>query len=154
MDQDEATEAKPRAIVSGRKQIFVGSSISSSAKPPPTGGEVAMKSQPCRGISDGHDPRVSTYISRTVVEGAGSISIQKATQTVYGDNIEYSKLSEDQKEAVAIVQSHLRTCTINRKLRVVFSTKCAKLVEQGWPPNTICLECNTVLRSDAFKRAL
>ena len=156
MDQDEAAEAKPRAIISGRKQIFVGShtSISSSAKPPPAGGEATMKSQPCRGISDDHDPRVSTYISRAVVEGAGSISIPKATKVVYGDNIKYSELSDSQKEVVTLAQAHLRTWIINRERQVVFSTKCTKFVEQGQPPDAICHECNTVLRSEAFKRAL
>ena len=156
MDQDEAAEAKPRAIISGRKQIFVSShtSISSSAKPPPAGGEATMKSQPCRGISDDHDPRVSTYISRAVVEGAGSISIPKATKVVYGDNIKYSELSDSQKEVVTLAQAHLRTWIINRERQVVFSTKCTKFVEQGQPPDAICHECNTVLRSEAFKWAL
>jgi hypothetical protein len=57
-------EAKTRITVSGRKQIFVGGSTStpSSIKPPHSDNELIAQTQPCRGISDTHNPLVSTYV--------------------------------------------------------------------------------------------
>ena len=150
-------EAKPKITASGRKQIFVGGNTSTPTltKLPHTNNKLFAQTLPCRGISDVHDPLVSTYISRTVVEGAGSISLQKATKKVYGDNAEYSKLTDDQKAVVAVTQSHLRSWSINRELQVVFSTNCMKFVDQGQrPPKTVCNNCEKVARSDAFRRAL
>lgn len=154
---DINTEAKPKIIVPGRKQIFVGGSTSTSTliKPPPRcDNQLVSQTKPCFGISDIQDPRVPAYISRTVVEGAGSISLKKATQKLYGD-MEYSALTDNQKATVAVTQSHLRSWSINRELRVVFSTRCMKFVERDrQPPKTICDNCEKVARSDAFKRAL
>jgi hypothetical protein len=150
-------EAKTRITVSGRKQIFVGGSTStpSSIKPPHSDNELIAQTQPCRGISDTHNPLVSTYVSRTVVEGAGSISLQKVTDRLYSDNIKYSELTDEQKATVAFTQSHLRSWSINREHRVVFSTNCTKWVQQGQQPfRTICGNCEKVANSDAFKRAL
>ena len=150
------TEAKTKITASGRKQIFIGgsASISTTTKPSHTTNEITVQSQPCCGISDVDNPLVSPYISRTVVEGAGSISLDKATKMVYGDNVKYAELTDKQKEAVTATQSHLRTWSINRELRVVFSTNCAKFVEQDRFPKTTCHSCERVVRSDAFKRAL
>ena len=101
-----------------------------------------------------HNPLVSAYISRTVVEGAGSVSLDKATKKVFGDNVKYSELMDGQKTTVTITQCHLRSWSINRELRVVFSTDCEKFVEQDQSLKTICSHCESVLQSDAFKRAL
>lgn len=149
-------EAKLTITTSGRKHIFVGGSASTppSAKPPYTDNAIAAQTRPCRGISDAHNPLVSTYLSQSVVDGAGSISLQEATKKVYGSNIKYSELTKDQKETVDITQSHLRTWINNRGLRVVFSTNCEKFVGQDRPLETICCGCEKVLQSDAFKHAL
>ena len=150
-------EAKAKITISGRKQIFVGGSALkalTSIKPPHSNNQLVPRTQPCTGISDSQDPRVSTYISRTVVEGAGSISLKKVTKQVYGD-AKYSELTDEQKATVAITQSHLRSWTINRELQVVFSTACMKFVKQDQQlPRTICRNCEKVVESDAFKRAL
>ena len=151
------TEAKTKITASGRKQIFVGGSASnpSSVKPPHFDNELVAQNQPCRGISDIHNPLISTYISRTIVKGAGSISLQKVTDRLYGNCTKYSELTNQQKETVALTQSHLRLWTINREHWVVFSTKCMKWVRQGQQPlKTICGNCETVASSDTFKRAL
>jgi len=156
-DPNDGAVAKPRITASGRNQIFIGGNtpISTSIKHPHTNNQLLAQTLPCRGISDIHNPLVSTYVSRTVVEGAGSITLQKATEKVYGKNIKYSELIDDQKAIVAITQSHLRSWSINRELQVVFSTSCTKFVEQGQKPmKTICTNCEAVARSDAFKRAL
>ena len=73
---------------------------------------------------------------------------------VYGDNIKYAELTDKQKEAVTAMQSHLRTWSINRELRVVFSTNCAKYVKQDCFPKTTCHSCERVACSDAFGQAL
>ena len=150
------TEAKKVKITvpSARKQIFVGGCTSTpTIFKPHTHNKIATQSQPCCGISDTHNPLVSTYISQSVVEGAGSVSLQKATRMVFGEGIKYADLNEDQKADVTTTQTHLRswTITINRELRVVFSTKCAKFVERDRFPKTICGNCETVAESDAFK---
>ena len=152
------TEAKAKIeAIPGQKQIFTGGSAlisSTPIKPPHSNYQLVPRTQPCTGISDIQDPRVSTYISRTVVEGAGSISPQKATEWVYGD-AKYSELTDDQKKTVAVAQYHLRSWTINRQFQVVFSTTCMKSVEQDqWSPKTICRNCEEVVKSDAFGRAL
>ena len=151
-----AAEAKPKITVSGRKQIFVGSGASTltAIESLHSDNQLVSKTHPCLGISDLQDPRVSQYISRTVVEGAGSISLQKATQQLYGD-LKYSELSDKQKATVAVTQAHLRSWSINRELQVVFSTNCTKFVERDRRPTTmICDNCRKVVDSEAFKRAL
>jgi hypothetical protein len=149
-------EAKTKITPSARKQIFVGGATSASViiKPPHTDNGITLKSQPCCGVSDTQNPLVSTYISRTVVEGAGSISLKRATQMTYGNDVKYSELTNDQKAVVATTQAHLRLWTINRELRVVFSTKCTKFVEQDRYPEVICGNCDRVAQSDAFRRSL
>ena len=152
---DTNTEAKTKVTVSGRKQMFIGSNVASiqmSIKPPHTDNNLLAQSLPCHGISAIHNPRVSTYISWTVVEGAGSITLEKATKKVYGDNIKYSELTDNQKAMVAITQSHLRSWSINCELRVVFSTNCIKFIEQDRHlTKTICSNCEEVAQSEPFK---
>lgn len=153
----DAAGAKSTITVSGRRQIFVGGSASTATLAIDSSypdNQLVSQTHPCLGISDVQDHRVSTYMSRTVVEGAGSISLKKATQKVYG-NIEYSELTESQKATVTVTQAHLRSWTINRELQVVFSTNCTKFVERSrWSTKTICNNCEKVADSDAFKRAL
>ena len=125
------TEAKVKITVSGRKHIFVGGSASTStsaihsSRP---GNPLVSQTHPCLGISDVQDHCVSASLSRTIVEGAGSISLKKATQQLYGD-VEYSKLTENEKTTVTIAQAHLRSWSINRELQVVFATNCMKFVK-------------------------
>ena len=148
-------EAKMTITASGRKQIFVGGSASTSlTKPPHVDNGLSTRNHPCCGISDTHNSLVSTYISQAVVEGAGSLSIHTVARIVFGDDAKYSELTEDQKVTVAFMQSHLRTWTISRELRVIFSTNCKKFIEQDQLPKTICGNCERVLHSDSFKRAL
>ena len=156
-DPNSTNTGAKSITASGRKQIFIRGSTSTSPVPltPHINSKLTIQNQPCCGISDVHNPLISTYISRTVVEGAGSISLQKAAKMVYGDDTEYSKLTESQRETVAITQSHLRSWSINRERRVVFSTNCKKFIEPGKSLKTlICNDCETVLRSDAFKQVL
>ena len=152
-----ATEAKVKITVSARKQIFVGGGASTSTLAIDSSrldNQLVSRTHPCLGISDIQDHRVSTYISRTVVEGAGSISLQKATKQLYSD-AKYSELTDNQKSTVTIAQAHLRSWSINRELQVVFSTNCAKFVERSQrPTKTICGNCEKVASSDSFKRAL
>ena len=153
-----AAGAKPTITVSGRRQIFVGGSASTSRSAiyaPRLGNRLVSQTHPCLGISDVQDHRISAYISRTIVEGAGSISLKKATQQLYGNDTKYSELTEDEKTTVTIAQAHLRSWSINRELRVVFSTNCKKFVERNQhSTKTICSSCEKVASSDAFKRAL
>jgi hypothetical protein len=118
-------EAKTKITVSGRKQIFVGGSTLTppSTKPPHSDNELVAQAQPCCGISDIHNPLVSTYVSWTVVNGAGSISLQKATDRLYGDHVKYSELTDEQKATVTLTQSHFRSWTINRKHRVALGAR-------------------------------
>jgi hypothetical protein len=95
----------------------------SSTKPPHSDNELVAQAQPCRGISDTHNPLVSTYVSWTVVNGAGSISLQKATDRLYGDHVKYSELTDEQKATVTLTQSHFRSWTINRKHRVALGAR-------------------------------
>jgi hypothetical protein len=131
-DPNDGTEAKLKITASARNQIFVGGSASAlpSIKPPQAGNELVAQRQPCLGISKRHDPLVLTYLSRTVVKGAGSVSLQEAMEMVFGKGAEYSKLTGKQKADVTTAQSHLRSWSINRELQVIFSTACAKFVDQ------------------------
>ena len=152
---DVNTGAKPKITVSARNQIFISGRTSMSTSIKPHRPDNQLVSQPCFGISNTQDSRVSAYIARSVVEGAGSVSLQNAAQQVYGNGIKYSELTDEQKASVAIAQSHLRSWSINRELRVVFSTECKKFVEQDQQTRkTICGNCEDVARSDKFKRAL
>jgi len=148
---DVNAEAKTKTTISGRKHIFIGSAPS-SIKPPHN--KLFAQTQPCCGISDIHNPLVSTYISRSVVEGAGSISLQKAMKKVYGDDVKYSELTTEQKATVAATQSHLRLWSINRELQVIFSTDCMKFVQRDQHPKTICKNCEKVAGLNTFKRSL
>jgi hypothetical protein len=151
------TEAKSKITASGRNQIVVGASTASTSKSielSVADNGLIAQSHPCGGISSSYNPLVSTYISRTVVEGAGSVSLHKATEMVYGPGIAYSELQEGQKSTVVLAQSHSRRWSINRELQVVFSTDCEKFVEGDRHLKAICENCEKVARSDAFKRAL
>jgi len=151
---DLNTGAKVKTTASGRKRIFIGGYTPAPTSIKPPHNNLFAQTQPCRGISNIHNPLISTYISRTVVEGAGSISLQKATKKVYGNDIKYSELTADQKATVAATQSHLRSWSINRELQAIFSTDCTKFVEQDRHPKMICSNCEKVIGLDAFKRAL
>ena len=152
---DISAGAKPKITVSAQNQIFISGKTSMRTLIKPHHPDNQLVSQPCFGISNTQDSRVSTYITPTVVEGAGSVSLQNAAQQVYGDGIKYSELTDEQKAPVAIAQSHLRSWSINMELQVVFSTECKKFVEQDQQTQkTICGKCEDVARSDKFKRAL
>lgn len=73
---------------------------------------------------------------------------------VYDDSAEYSELADDQKVAVAITQKHLRTWSIDRELRVIFSTNCTKYFSRDRFQRTTCENCQNILQSGAFGRAL
>lgn len=130
--------AKPK-IISGRKQIFVGMGTFPSPlikRSSPDNG-VTFQSRPCHGMSGIHSALISTYISRTVVEGAGSVSLQRAAQMGYGEKAEYSKLTSNQKKAVVIAQSYLRSWSMNRELRVAPFTDREKIFKQDQSSMTI-----------------
>lgn len=73
--KDINTEAKTKITASGQEQIFVGNNTCTPMpiKPPHTNNKLLARTLPCCGISDIHNSLMSTYISWTVVEGAGSI---------------------------------------------------------------------------------
>jgi hypothetical protein len=136
-------ETKRKITISERKRPSTSNnaSISQPIKPPHINNPLPVKVMPCHGISvNTHGPHVSIYLSRTYVEGAGSISLQNAAKIIYGSDAKYSELTHDQKRIVTVAQIHLREWSINRELQVVFSTKCEKFIEQDQKP-PICTSC-------------
>ena len=142
----------------GRKHIIVGgwrskSLMSIRSNPSPPSSPVSKpKLQGCRGIGKEHNGRIPIYISRALTDGAGSRSESAITAMLFGDNVKYSHLDEKSRSDVLVAQVKLRSWTICRELRVVYSTKCYNFLSPG--TSTTCDECLALLKLDTFKKAL
>jgi hypothetical protein len=132
-----------------RKHIIVGGRWS-------TGNDPSLvpepKLQACRGVGKEHNDRIPVYIARTLTDGAGSRSETAITAMLFGDGIKYLQLDEKSQNAVLVTQVKLRSWTISRELRAVYSTKCHNFTKPG--TSTTCGECLALLRLDTFKKAL
>lgn len=144
----------------GRKHIIVGghrSKVSSpfgknpSFAPPPM---LKPKLQGCRGIGEEHNNRIPVYISRALTDGAGSRSESAITTMLFGDNVKYSQLDEKSRNDVLVMQVKLRSWTICRELRVVYSTKCCNFISPASGTSATCNECLALLKLETFKKAL
>jgi len=147
-----ARVAKP----GGRKHIVVGgrrskTSIKNDASLTPLS-VPEPKLQGCRGIGKVHNDRIPIYISRALIDGAGSRSESAITTMLFGNGVKYSNLDEKSRNEVLVVQVKLRSWTICRELRVVYSTKCRNFVNPGGPAT--CDECLALLKLDTFKKSL
>ena len=141
----------------GRNNIFVGGrrpkmSIGGNPGPAPSPRVLEPKVQACRGIGEEHNNRIPVYISRALADGAGSRSESAITTMLFGDDIKYSQLDEKSRDDVLVMQVKLRSWTICRELRVVYSTKCQTFISSR--TSTTCNECTALLRLDTFKKAL
>ena len=141
----------------GRKHIIIGgcqpkTSIGGNPGFTSLSRVLEPKLQGCRGIGEEHHDRIPVYISRALTDGAGSRSESAITTMLFGDDIKYSQLDAESRNDVLVAQVKLRSWTICRELRVVYSTKCQNFISSG--SSTTCDECLAVLKLDTFKKAL
>jgi hypothetical protein len=120
--------------------------------------ETKSEPQPCGGITEAINPRVTVYLTRTGDDGGGAPSINAITKELYPNyKGHYSGLSAKRKAAIDKTQTHRRTWRIDRKQQAVYSTCCQKLVAEPLPSADsiyLCTKCASVDSSQAFKSAL
>jgi len=142
--------AKPSA----RKEIITGI----RAKPRETlipSIPFTSNERPCLGLGKDEDERIGTYISRVITEGAGSCSDTKITQTLFGHEVKYSQLNDDDKRYVAATQVHMQKWRISHTLGAVFSANCrGNVIVTDKTQNSTCDQCLGLLKLDVFKKAL
>jgi len=141
----------------GRKHIVIGGRqskalIGGNSGLAPLPRLLEPKLQGCCGIGKEHNERIPVYISRALTDGAGSRSESAITTMLFGDDIKYSQLDEKSRNDVLVMQVKLRSWTICRELRVVYSTKCRSFIDSG--TSTTCDECLALLKLDTFKKVL
>ena len=145
-----STKSTKQPSVTARRQVVVGGrSANAVMKTPP----IVAKSLPCLGLREEHNNRIPKYISRALTEGAGSRSDSHVTAELFGNGVKYSQLGDNGKQLVQAARVHSRAWMINRELQVVYSTNCRKTIDRTSMEST-CPECLSVLRLEAFKKAL
>lgn len=152
----DPNETRTMAQPSARKQIFAGATI----KPKEKSIKSDLPSIPfitkellCLGLGKDKDNRIEGYITRAIVEGAGSISDTRIAKDLFGDQVKYSELNNKSKLYVAAAQVHQQKWKISHTLGVVFSASCRGKVSDG-ASDPVCNQCLGLLKLDAFKKAL
>lgn len=135
-----------------KKALTATSSGSATPVAPATSGTLLMRS--CPGLSDADDERIEYYLRRVFVVGGGGISIHKIARSLFGKK--FMDLTKAEKERVWQDQLAGHTWRVDQRQLKVFSTGCLKEVPDTNGPNRIlpCAECQNVLRSSKFKKAL
>jgi hypothetical protein len=130
-----------------RKKTLIGPDL------PPI--SFVSKERPCLGLGKDQDERIDRYISRAIVEGAGSRSDAHVTQTLFGDGVKYSELDDDSKHYVAAAKVHLQKWKISHTLGAVFSANCkGSITVTGKIQSPTCGQCLGLLKRTDFKKAL
>jgi len=115
----------------------------------------ALSERTCLGLGENQDERIGRYVSRVIVEGAGSHSDTRVTKMLFGDGVKYSELDASSKRYVAAAQVHLQKWKISHTLRAVFSADCkGKVIVMNAAQNPVCDQCLNLLKLDVFKKAL
>ncbi|KAJ3007533.1 hypothetical protein NUW54_g3516 [Trametes sanguinea] len=111
--------------------------------------------QPCTGITDKVDERVSTYLRRAFVSGGGSKSITAISEELF--KLPYRELSKRQKKAVDAAQLQHRTWRNDHLTTSVWSVTCKQFVNTDSSRRAgplLCHDCRMLLDAPAFKTAL
>ena len=159
--KESRTTTTKMAQPSAQKQIVVGAKpaklretlIKPNRRLPSI--SFVSKERPCLGLGKDRDERINTYISRVIVEGAGSRSDAHVTKMLFSDGVKYSELDNNSKRYVTATQVHLQKWKISYTLGAVFSADCEGMVtvtDEAHSPT--CNRCLDILKLDAFKKAL
>lgn len=140
---------------SARKQIAAGANSKPLIKPDRPSIPFASSERPCLGLGEDQDERIGRYVSRVIVEGAGSHSDTRVTRMLFGDGVKYSELDAGSKRYVAAAQVHSQKWKISHTLRAVFSANCkGKVMVMNMAQSPVCDQCLGLLKLDVFKKAL
>ena len=111
---------------------------------------------PCPGLCDEDDNRISTYLRRSSVSGAGSRSLATISREMFSR--EFKDLKETEKTAMLHKQMHERKWTNDHVMLRVFSTECthtASGTTTGQDSRPMpCNHCQALLHSKALKTTL
>lgn len=141
--------AKPSA----RREIFTMATSRQKVAPinpdlPPI--PFITNERPCLGLEKDQDERINQYISRAVVEGAGSCSETNVAKNLFGSQVKYSELDDTSKRYVTAAQVHEQKWKISYTLGSIFSADCREKIAQG----STCDKCLDLLHLDAFRKTL
>ena len=140
---------------SSRAQIFAGARAKLKETLIATDQLFVSKERPCLGLGKDQDERVVTYISRAIVEGAGSHSDTHVATLLFGKGVKYSELDDTSKRYVAAAQVHSQKWKISHSLGAVFSVDCmGKIIISDRTQGSVCSRCLDLLKLEAFKKAL
>lgn len=141
---------------SARKQIVAGASAKlrgTLIKRDPPSIPFLSNKWPCLGLREDQDERIGRYISRVIVEGAGSHSDTHVARELFG--AKYSTLNTISKHYVAAAQVHSQKWKISHALGAVFSADCKeKVIIMNETQSPACDQCLGLLKLDNFKKAL
>lgn len=133
---------------------------------PPLLDDADVNINPCAGLTNAIDPRISDYLGRTGTLGGGSRSDTVIAQQLYGPSTKFAALSEAKKEKVRLAQMHDQKWRNEHLLGKVFSVSCQKrvppfasstgraLTERELALRSVCTECRAVYALRGFKTAI
>ena len=149
---------KPSANMATLKSMgfFVPKKAATKQEPPQP--KVMAVEYPCPGLSDVDDGRISKYLSRTQVLQAGSVSLQKIVEEIYGTDSEmrFVDLEEAERKRVVDEHEHRQTWRNVHERKKVYAIDCQKVVSKHLDDERAlpCSKCVAVFRSKKFKNAL
>ncbi|KAF6761399.1 hypothetical protein DFP72DRAFT_781158, partial [Ephemerocybe angulata] len=113
---------------------------------------------PCPGLSKHTEPLIAQYLLRTSVPSAGGVNGNSLAQSMFSID-STTKLNEEQKTALALVQRQTHRWRLDQELRRVFAigkespcetTVTAPTLEDARP----CKSCMGLLKLRAFRTAI
>jgi len=105
------------------------------------------------GLGEDQDEWIGRYVSRVIVEGAGSHSDTRVTKMLFEDRVKHSELDPGSERYVAAVQVHSQKWRISHTLRAVFSADCkGKVIVMNMAQNPVCDRCLGLLKLDVFNK--
>lgn len=110
----------------------------------------------CPGLRREAYVKVARFIKRTLAPGGGAPSRPEIAKLIFGPNVVYSQLSNDDKKQILRRENHLYQWRIVRSAGSVYSTKCLEMVpakSSGQCPRP-CTKCLDLFALKSFKVAL
>jgi hypothetical protein len=111
---------------------------------------------PCPGLERERNPRISSYLKRSMAVSGGAPSRTNIAHVLFGVDAAYGLLSDTDKKMVLRQEESLFQWKNSRAVGAVFSTKCSNDVagRQGDGELLPCVQCHDLLKLHTFQVAL
>ncbi|KAJ3965299.1 hypothetical protein EV361DRAFT_955152 [Lentinula raphanica] len=119
----------------------------------PTRPQGKDRPQPCPGLTDADNQRISTYLGRSAAPGGGSRPLSVISKELFGKS--FRSLGPSEREIVLNVQYHERNWTNEHRKMCVYSTSCTQ-VSSGTKDGRIlpCARCLSLLKNNTFQKRI